>query len=1172
MSNFVHLHVHSHYSLLDGLGQIPDLIKKAKDLEMPALALTDHGAMYGIIEFFQEAKKAGIQPIIGMETYISPREHTSKSVGIDTKPFHLVLLAKNFDGYKNLMKITSEAHLHGYYYKPRIDKEFLKNHCEGLIALSACLAGEVSRTILSKDDQKAKNVIKQYQEIFGKNNYYLELQHHSQIPEQALVNDKIIQFAKELSVPLVATNDVHYVNSEDAQAHQLLLCVQTGKTIYDSDKMEYNGDFSLLPTDTMLEHFSAVPEVISNTLEIADKCNFEIKFYKDLLPTFPIPKKQDENEFLAKKCFDGAIFRYGKLTPEIETRLRYELDVIKKMGFSSYFLIVADFIQFAKSRGILVGPGRGSAAGSIVAYSLNITNIEPLRYGLLFERFLNPDRISMPDIDMDFADDRRGEVIDYVMEKYGKTHVAGIITFGTMAARAAIRDVGRALGMSYAEVDRIAKLVPPPVQGRHIPLEKSAKEAQDLNEVYETEEQTKKLIDFAIKLEGTVRHASQHACAIVISRESLTEYAPVQMAQKGDVGQITQYSMKPIEDIGLLKMDFLGLSNLTVIQNTLRIIEAIYDKQIDIHNLPLDDKKTFKLFGKGETTGVFQLESSGMKRYIKDLQPTALEDIIAMVSLYRPGPMQWIESFINRKHGREKIVYEHPLMESALKETYGIPVYQEQVMQVAKDMAGFSGGEADTLRKAMGKKIAKLMKQMKEKFIEGSVKNGVNENLAVKIFEQFEEFAAYGFNKSHAACYAMIAYQTAYLKANYPECFMAALLTSDYQNIDRISIEISECERMGISVLPPNVNESFLEFGVVKGTKNIRFGLSAIKNVGVGVSENIVNERKTGGKFSSLADFVNRLSTSVINKKTMEALAKAGAFDELGERKAILEAMEQILKFAQDKARSFKKNQVSLFEGSDTQIDNLIDFKLPNVQPATSKEKLMWEKELLGIYLSDHPLKEYQEKTIKISRTIDAINELPDNASITLYGIISSGKKINTKSGKPMLFLTLEDTKGTVELIVFPKILEESANLWGTDRMVLVCGKISNKDGESKLIVEKGWLVDENTDFKAVTAEIKEVEKRLAKKNYYAKNGNSRFETEEISPIGFKPKYFIVDLAKSTDKKKMLELKNLFGKFEGDTPVIIRVPFNGGFREMPTKTKVDPNPELKRLVEQILSG
>ncbi|MEK7211366.1 MAG: DNA polymerase III subunit alpha, partial [Patescibacteria group bacterium] len=777
--NFVHLHVHSHYSLLDGLPKIPDLVKRAKELGQTALALTDHGSMYGIIEFYKACKKERIKPILGVEAYLAPGSRHDKHGGIDDKPYHLVLLAENLDGYKNLLKLITLANLEGFYYKPRIDKELLREHRGGIIALTACLQGEAPKAIRSGDLERAKNIIREYQEIFGPQNVYLEMQSHPEIPEQGVVNQAMVNLSRELGAPLVATKDVHYLKPEDKQAQDLLLCIQTGKTVADKNRMTMTGyDCSMSSGEEMAAAFADLPEAVANTVKIAERCNVSFELGKNILPKFEVPGGRDENEYLRELCLDGLARRYPDAAQAIKDRLDFELAVIAKMGFASYFLIVADFVNFAKNRGIAVGPGRGSAAGSIASYALNVTDIDPLKYGLLFERFLNPDRISMPDIDLDFADTRRGEVIDYVTKKYGADKVAGIITFGTMAARAAVRDVGRVLGWPYGEVDRISKMIPPPIQGRHIPLLTSIAENKELAEIYK-DAKTKELLDFAAKLEGTVRHASQHACAVVIGDRPLTEYTPLQNAQNDDVSVVTQYSMKPIEDIGLLKMDFLGLANLTIIQDSLEIIEAVHGVKIDIDKIPLDDKKSFELLSAGETTGVFQLESDGMKRYVRELKPTELEDVIAMVALFRPGPMQFIESFIKRKHGKESIAYEHPLMENALKNTYGIPVYQEQVMQISKDLALFTGGEADTLRKAMGKKIAALMAEMRVKFIEGAVKNNVPREIAEKIFGKLEDFAAYGFNKSHAACYAMIAYRTAYLKAHYPNCFMAALLNSD---------------------------------------------------------------------------------------------------------------------------------------------------------------------------------------------------------------------------------------------------------------------------------------------------------------------------------------------------------------------------------------------------------
>jgi len=830
MKKFVHLHVHTHYSLLDGMGKIPNLLDRAKELGMDSIAITDHGVMYGALEFYQEAKLRGIKPILGMEAYVAPRSHDLKQPKLDTDSYHLTLLAKNKQGYLNLMKLSTIGHLDGYYYYPRIDKKLLKEYNEGIIALSGCLSGEVARSALSGNDSKALKAVEDYKNIFG-DDFYIEVQHLPGEEDQEIANKKLFELGKKTGTKIVATKDVHYVNKDDREAHDILICVQTGKTVEDENRLKMDTDLSLASGDEMADAFKNNPEVITNTIEIAKKCSVEIELNQILIPPFKLPSGETPNSYLEKLCHEGLEKRYQKkitdISKEVIDRLDYELGVIERTGFAPYFLIVADFVNYAKDQGILVGPGRGSAAGSLVSYVLNITDLDPLEFNLLFERFLNAERISMPDIDMDFADDRRGEVIEYVIQKYGADHVAQIITFGTMAAKAAVRDVGRAMGLSYGDVDKIAKLIP---FGLH--LIEAIESSPELKNLYRNDETVKKLIDFAMKLEGVARHASTHAAGVVISPQPLVNYVPLQKAVKGNTSIVTQFAMGDLESMGLLKMDFLGLSNLTIIGGALEIIEAVEHVNIDIETIPMEDKETFKLLSRGGTTGVFQLESDGMKRILKDLKPTVFEDIIAVVALYRPGPMQWIDDFIKRKHGKSHVKYIHPTLENALKETYGIPVYQEQVMQIAKDVAGFSGPQADTLRKAMGKKIATLMKKQKQLFIDGAIKNGLSKELAQKIFDMMEDFAQYGFNKSHAACYAMIAYRTAYLKAHYPNCFMAALLTSDQNNMDRVTIEVSECERMGIEVLPPDVNESFGGFSVVPGTSNIRFGLSAIKNVG----------------------------------------------------------------------------------------------------------------------------------------------------------------------------------------------------------------------------------------------------------------------------------------------------------------------------------------------------
>ena len=872
---FTHLHVHSHYSLLDGLAKIEDLVGKAAEDGMPALALTDHGVMYGAIEFYQRCKKAGIKPIVGVEGYIAENGLRNKSAATE-KRYHVILLAKNEQGYRNLIRLTSIAHLEGFYYKPRIDFETLAEFHEGLICLSACLQGEVAQAIKNKGLDAAEQVAKKYFDLFGEGNYYFEVQHHPNLPEQKKVNDALFELGRKMNIPVVATNDVHYLNSEDADAHDILICLQTKKKITDENRMSYLGeDFSLYKTSQMCDFFRGNPEVIENTNRIVEACNLELTLGQIQLPTFDVPTGQTPFEYLTTMCHEGLKNRFNfsieAMTTEEEKkiveRLDYELKVIERTGYATYFLIVQDFINWAKNNGVVVGPGRGSGAGSLVAYLTNITNLNPLRYDLLFERFLNPDRISMPDFDTDFADTRRAEVLHYVEERYGKDHVSQIITFGTMAARAAVRDVGRVLDMPYSFCDKVAKLIP-----MTLSLDEALTQSVELKDLYESNPDAKRLLDYARKLEGVARHASTHACGILITPRPLVEYAPLQYSIADDKSIVSQYSLHPVEDLGLLKMDFLGLKNLTVIENACEVIEKLHGVKIDIDNLPLDDAPTYKLFQNGRTTGVFQFESGGMKRYLKKLKPTEFEDLIAMVALYRPGPLNsgMVDEFIDRKHGRKALAYAHPIMEASLKNTYGVIVYQEQVMQLSKDMAGFTGGQADTLRKAMGKKIADLMDKMKADFVAGCVKNSLPKNLAEDTFASMEKFAEYGFNKSHAACYALIAYQTAYLKANYPAEFMASLLTSDNDNMERVAIEIDECKQMGIQVLPPDINESYTTFTVVADSlKNaaprIRFGLKAVRNLGENIVKAIIHERKEGGRFESFEDLLLRVKNKDFN-------------------------------------------------------------------------------------------------------------------------------------------------------------------------------------------------------------------------------------------------------------------------------------------------------------------
>ncbi|NCO23369.1 DNA polymerase III subunit alpha [Candidatus Kuenenbacteria bacterium] len=1044
---FSHLHVHSHYSLLDGLAKIDELIAAAKKNKMSALGLSDHGTLYGAIEFYKKAREAGVKPIIGSEVYLAPHSRFDKKIKIDTGAYHLVLLAKNDLGYKNLIKLVTLAHLEGFYYKPRIDFELLKKYHEGLIALTACCQGEIPQLIIKNQFEKAEKKILEYQEIFN-DDFYLEVQHHPGFALQEKVNQFFYEIAKKHHLKIVATNDVHYIKKEDAEVQDVLLCLQTKKKKNDKDRLSMlSDDFSFRSQEEMMTAFAKHPEAIESTKEIAAKCNLEIKLGEYKLPLYPLPAGKTAEEYLEALCEERISLRYPQKTKEISDRLQYELEVIKKTGFAPYFLIVQDFVNWAKKNKIVVGPGRGSVPSSIVSYVLGITDIDPLKYNLIFERFLNPDRISMPDIDLDFADVRRDEVLTYITEKYGKDHVSQIITFGTMAARAAIRDVGRVLDYPYNFCDKLAKLVP---MGLSLA---EALEVPDLKRAYETNKDVKKIIDIAKRLEGVARHASRHACGLIITPTPLVDYLPLQYDVSGqEKSIISQYEMHSIEDLGLLKIDLLGLKNLTLIETALNIIKHIKGKEIKIEELPLDDKKTFSLFQKAETTGVFQMESDGFKRYLKQLKPTNIDDLIAIVALYRPGPMELIPEYIAGKHEKKKIIYLHPKLKPILEKTYGVCVYQEQLLQIARDLAGFSLAEADILRKAVGKKIAKLLKEQKDKFIEGCIKNKISKETAEEIFSFIEPFAGYGFNKSHATCYAAIAYQTAYLKANYPAAFMAALLTSDQNDLDRIAIEVEEAKKMGLSVLPPDINESYENFTVVDDNK-IRFGLLAIKNVGQGVVKNILHEREENGNFTNLEDFLSRLSEKETNKKTMESLIKSGSLDKFGERKNLLENLESLIGFAKKKQKDKENGQktiFSFFAGHKTNIH------LKKVSPASSSEKLFWEKELLGLFVSSHPLEEYAEI---IKKYAQPINEIQNNREIKIIGLISEIKKILTGNKENMLFVKLEDPWGKIEAIIFPKIMNGNENVWQKNKIIFVSGRTTDKDGELKVIAEKVKLV-----------------------------------------------------------------------------------------------------------------
>jgi len=1061
---FVHLHVHSHYSLLDGLSKIDELVSKASQDEMPALALTDHGVMYGAIEFYQKCKKAGIKPIIGCEMYLV-KDHLDKSKMQER--FHLVLLAKDKTGYDNLIKLTTIAHLHGFYYKPRIDWQVLEKYKEGLVASTACLQGEIPKAITrNKSENEIIEIIQRYKNLFGED-FYLEVQYNPSILEQKIVNEKIFELSAQHNVEVIASNDSHYLNTEDAEAHDILLCLQTKKKRDDTDRMSMLGeDFSLLTAEQMINNFREHPEAIENTIKVAEKCNLELDLGQNLLPNFEIPGSKEPFEYLKELTYAGVPTRYD-FDSKIENpneeqkiilnRIAYELGVIEKTGYSSYFLIVQDFINWAKNNRIVVGPGRGSAAGSIVSYLVNITNIDPIKYGLLFERFLNPERISMPDVDIDFADIRRDKVIKYVEEKYGHDHVAQIITFGTMASRAAVRDVGRVLDFPYEFCDKISKLIPTGMS-----LQQATEKIVELKTLYAEDNQVKRLIDLARRLEGVCRHASKHACGVVITPRPLDELVPCQYASGDKDSIVTQYSLHPVEALGLLKMDFLGLKNLTIIEHATKIIYAVHKENINIDDIPLDDEKTYKLFQKGMTTGVFQFESGGIRSYLRQLKPTNFEDLIAMVALYRPGPMELIPDYIARKHGKKKVEYLHPKLEPSLKKTFGIAIYQEQLMKISRDLAGFTLGEADILRKAVGKKIAELLAEQKEKFIQGCIDNGVEKNKAQAVFSFIEPFAGYGFNRSHAACYALIAYQTAYLKANYPAEFMAALLTADMDNMDRIALEIEECKRMGIKILAPDINESFSNFGVIAETlktsqPQIRFGLNAIRNVGENVVHQITEQRKDPGPYEDLEDFLNRVQSKDLNKKSLEGLVKSGAFDKFNNRNTLLSNVDKILAYLKMVDKRRNQSQTSLFV-SDSKYEPL---HLEQMDEQGAWQLLDWEREFLGLYISAHPFDNVDQSLLEYFVPIQHVraNFSRIKKDVRIGGAVSFTKKIITKKGDPMLFARLEDLSGNVEVIIFPNMYKEKSELFEEGALVAIEGQITDKDDDPRVIVNAAWKV-----------------------------------------------------------------------------------------------------------------
>lgn len=1151
-SDFVHLHNHTQYSLLDGLTKIPEMIDAVRQMSMTSIAITDHGTMSGAIEFYKNALDQDVRPLIGIETYVATRSHKDKDPAKDKNQFHLILIAMNNTGYQNLMRLSTIANLEGFYYRPRIDHELLEKYNEGLIVLSGCIGGEVGDAFRQGQPEQAKEIARWYKEIFG-DRYYLEVQDHGHPKhptywdEQANINSQILALGTELNIKCVVTSDAHYLRHQDQEAHEVLLCVQTGSFLTDTNRMSLkNLELHVTDPQEIIERWGKDnPELIRNTRAIAERCEVKIELGKILIPKFSVPKGQDERSFLHQLVYQGLAWRYGGkshaaskkidlkqakalLPKHIVERAEYELRIINEMGFNGYFLIISDFVNWGKDNAIVFGPGRGSASGSIVSYGLRITELDPMKYDLLFERFLNPDRISMPDIDIDIQDSRRDEVIQYCVKKYGEERVANIVTFGRMAARNAVRDVSRVLQVPYAEADRMAKMIPPPVQGRHIPLAVSLKEDADLRLLYESSEEARRVFDLSIQLEGTIRSHGVHAAGVVIAPDEIVKFVPLEMAQKGVVA--TQYSMGPIEDVGLLKIDFLGLSNLTIIKNALRIVTKVYGKEVDLDNLPLDDEQTFSLFQRGDTTGVFQFESAGMKRYLKQLKPTEFDDLIAMNALYRPGPMQWIEDFISRKHGEKAIEFMHEAMEPALESTYGVMVYQEQVMQISKEMCGFTGGQADTLRKAIGKKNPAVLAKLKSDFIEGAIKTvKADRKLMEKFWKQMEAFAAYCFPKSHASCYAMIAYWTAFLKANYPTAFMAALMTSDFDNTDRLAIEIKECEHMGIEVLAPDINESFVEFGIVPNENKIRFGLAAIKNVGAGAVEEILRAREDGGAFTSLEDFFSRVNTKLANRKTIESLIKAGAFDSFADRSLVLNNLENFLGYASRLQKQHASGQVDLFGNLEvSSVDYMPKISLHQNGPQIPKrEQLMWERELLGVYLSQHPLQEYQNYLSSRTTPLKSITSSSEGKRLTVGGIILTSREITTKNGQKMAFVQLADTDGEIELVLFPRVFEAVSDIWRTDKIIIASGKISSRGnggagGDLKLMVDEA--------------------KELALDSVLQKDGPSAKLTKTPptpSQSTSIPSRIYIRLENSSDQQKLISLKAAIDRHQGDTEVVL---------------------------------
>lgn len=1214
-SDFVHLHNHTHYSLLDGLTKIDELIDFVKESGMEAVAVTDHGTMSGLVELYKTCDAAGIKAIMGLEAYVAARNMEDRDPAYDKERFHITLLAMNNIGFENLCRLITEAEMNGKYYKPRIDHRVMEKYNEGIICLSGCAGSEISMAIRNDDEERLKTLVDWYSKVYD-GRFYLEMQDHghpdspTHWSEQTKINNRLMKLHDETGLPLVVTCDAHYIHHSDQDAHEVLLCVGTGSKISDTNRMSLK-DFQLhvIPPDEIIERWKdTCPEAIRNTKRIADRCNVTLDLGRILIPKFPIETGETEKQYLDNMVYRGLAERYGiytrdeaatktveeikpLLSDEVNERIEYELSVVDKMGYNGYFLIVQDFINWGKDQGIIYGPGRGSAAGSLLAYAIKITEVNPLEYDLLFERFLNPDRISMPDIDTDIQDNRRDEVIEYCTQKYGKARVGNICTFGKMMAKNAVRDVARVLEVPYAEADRIAKLVPDPVMGHHVKLKDAIKTEPDLKKEYETNPTAKEVIDFAMRLEGTIRSHGVHACGVVIAPDDLVKFLPMEVSAKGPLA--TQFPSTQVEELGLLKMDFLGLSNLSVIQQALRIIKKVYKREINMNKLPLDDPKVFELFQRGDTTGVFQFESAGMKRYLKDLKPTKFDDLIAMNALYRPGPMQFIESFIKRRHGEEEITYLHPGLENSLKSTYGILIYQEQFMQASKEWCGFTGGQADTLRKAVGKKKVKLMEQVKPQFIEGAVKiGGATEEIANKFWDQLLDFANYCFNKSHAACYALVAYWTAYLKTYYPDAFMAALMTADMRWTDRLAIEMTECKRMGLRVLGPDINESYSDFATVGTTGTLRFGIAAIKGMGKALAEEVIAERDANGKFKSVCDFAKRVSGSKFNKKSWESAIKTGCFDSFGDRSDLLYNLEKVQAYGNKMQKDASNGQTDLFGAMGVAVE------IPEVEitPAptkySDKEQLMWERDLMGLYISAHPLDKYeayfQEQTMPISEIKPNI----DGATVIVGGIITNVRSLVTKSGSKMAFVKIEDKISEIEVIVFPKTFEQVGAKLVQDAVVKVTGRVNatdrdgNKIDEAKINAEQ---IDVITDEELQSYESTGVQLKVPTKGVSQKPRN-RVSASNVSggkPSGsgkssapathfsttvsgdaqpIKPKKVFVRVMDPSNTSALISLKKACANFPGLSEIILVIGEEKKAMRMPFKC----DPEQK-LVEELRS-